>query len=563
VRTAPRSGGSEELSCDILYLPELLQAQAALEYVERRLAFLNIRGLERRLDQPGPAVTLIRHQRQPLISAQIPGGISLAAVVPLILILMTITGAVYPAIDLTAGERERGTLEILVAAPVPRLGLLFAKYVSVVTVAVLTAVINLTMMMVTLTVSGLGPLVFKDSGLTPELVVQLFVLLLLFAAFFSAVLLALSSFARSFKEAQAYLIPLMLVSLAPGLVGLLPGLRLSGLLAVAPLVNIVLLGRDLFEANADHAIAIVVVLSTLLYAAAAIAVAARIFGSEGVLYNEQSGWSDLFRRPAEPQPAPTLAAALFGFALLFPATFVLQGFLIQFPAGTREIAQFLVSAALFAGIPLVALAWRRVPLSSGLQWYWPALPAVLGGLLLGPALVPWTYELLTLWREWGLMLLGTEHEERIRELAQTWLTQSPMVIAGSFAAVGMVEELFFRGFLFSALRHKTGPLITIVVSALLFGLSHFLFAFDRLVPSTLLGLVLGWLCWTTRSVIPGMVLHASYNAAFIALLTYYQPADDDAPSEHAPLLWLAVAGVLIGVAVALVQLSAWRRREKP
>src|SRR5262249_44569617 len=59
------------------------------------------------------------------------GWLSLAALVPLILILMTITGAVYPAIDLTAGERERGTLEILVAAPIPRLGLLFAKYVTV------------------------------------------------------------------------------------------------------------------------------------------------------------------------------------------------------------------------------------------------------------------------------------------------------------------------------------------------------------------------------------------------------------------------------------------------
>src|SRR5438067_7754961 len=98
---------------------------------------------------------------------------------------MTITGAVYPAIDLTAGERERGTLEVLVAAPVPRLGLLFAKYLSVVAVAVLTAVVNLATMTVTLLVSGLGPLVFR--GGSPALaIVQVFFLLLLFAAFFSA-----------------------------------------------------------------------------------------------------------------------------------------------------------------------------------------------------------------------------------------------------------------------------------------------------------------------------------------------------------------------------------------
>src|SRR5205085_9996376 len=182
------------------------------------------------------------------------------------LILMTITGAVYPAIDLTAGERERGTLEILVAAPVPRLALLFAKYVSVVTVAMLTALVNLVSMTVTLLLTGLGPLIFKGAGLTFPLVVEVFALLLLFAAFFSAVLLTLTSFARSFKEAQAYLIPLMLASLAPGLLAMMPGLKLQGVLMVLPLVNIVLLARDLFTGDMEPIVATVVVLTTLVYA---------------------------------------------------------------------------------------------------------------------------------------------------------------------------------------------------------------------------------------------------------------------------------------------------------
>ena len=68
----------------------------------------------------------------------------------MILILMTVTGAVYPAIDLTAGERERGTLEMLMASPVSRLKLLLAKYAAVVVVAVLTALVNLVAMGITL-----------------------------------------------------------------------------------------------------------------------------------------------------------------------------------------------------------------------------------------------------------------------------------------------------------------------------------------------------------------------------------------------------------------------------
>jgi len=65
------------------------------------------------------------------------------------------------------------------------------------------------------------------------------------------VLLSLTSFARSFKEAQAYLIPLMLGSLGPGVLAMMPGLKLTAVLAVLPLVNIVLLARDLFQGGAD------------------------------------------------------------------------------------------------------------------------------------------------------------------------------------------------------------------------------------------------------------------------------------------------------------------------
>src|SRR5262249_5148365 len=142
--------------------------------------------------------------------------------VPLILILMTMTGAVYPAIDLTAGERERGTLEVLVAAPIPRLSVLLAKYVAVLTVAMLTALVNLGTMALTLQVTGIGPAIFGAS-LTFAVLAQVLALLLLFAAFFSAVLLALTSFARSFKQAQAYLIPLMLFRLTPARRARTPG----------------------------------------------------------------------------------------------------------------------------------------------------------------------------------------------------------------------------------------------------------------------------------------------------------------------------------------------------
>jgi ABC-2 type transport system permease protein/sodium transport system permease protein len=222
---------------------------------------------------------------------------AMLALVPLVLILMTITGAVYPAIDLTAGERERGTLEVLVAAPVPRLSLLLAKYVAVVTVALLTALVNLTGMLLALWFSGKWSKFFPNGGLSPIVFLEVLAVLLLFAAFFSGVLLALTSFARSFKEAQAYLIPLMIVSLVPGLAGILfPNLSLQGPLAVVPLLNIVMLARDLFLGQANLVPGVIVVATTLCYAVAAVALAGQVFGAEAVLYSEQGSWREIFRR---------------------------------------------------------------------------------------------------------------------------------------------------------------------------------------------------------------------------------------------------------------------------
>jgi sodium transport system permease protein len=298
IRSSPRRGPLLALDWGLLYREDSAYSLEAVRFLEQVCTAANVQYLKSQLHlraDPVRTLPVALHpprQRTPTV---------LSGLVPLILILMTITGAVYPAIDVTAGERERGTLEILAAAPVSRLGVLFAKYVAVLTVAMLTALVNLGTMAATLLLTGIGRMLFGEAGLSLLVFVEVLALLLLFAAFFSAMLLALTSFARSFKEAQAYLIPLMLVSLMPGVLSLIPGLQLDGPLAVIPLLNISLLTRDLLEGMAEPGLALVVVLSTFLYAVAALALAARIFGAEAVLYSQQGSWADLFRRRRAPR----------------------------------------------------------------------------------------------------------------------------------------------------------------------------------------------------------------------------------------------------------------------
>jgi membrane protease YdiL (CAAX protease family)/ABC-type Na+ efflux pump permease subunit len=544
------------LDWELIYREDSPRAKEAVTLLERLCLATSSEWLQHRLWRHGDTrpIPPVRVLRRPVPEKAGELGLSLTAVVPLILILMTITGAVYPAIDLTAGERERGTLDILVAAPVPRLALLFAKYVAVVTVAVLTATVNLVMMTVTLQVSGLAAALSSDLELTAGTVLLVFGLLLLFAAFFAAVLLVLTSFARSFKEAQAYLIPLMLLALAPGLLGLiLPRDSLKGVFAVTPLLNIVLLARDLLGGRAELGPALIVVFSTLVYALAALAGAARIFGAESVLYSEQGAWADLVRRPTQPSAAATPAGALLGLAVLFPLSFVLNSVIARAGAGEREGLQVLVTLLLFAALPLLGAAWSRLRLRSAFGLRAAPWPAFLGAVLLGVALVPLVVEFLLLLRALGLTFLSAEQEQALLSQVRETRGLPPAFIAGGMVLIGAAEELFFRGCLFSALRRAAGARTAVVGSAVLFGLFHFV-PFDRLIPSTLLGLLLGWVCWRTGSVLPGMVLHACYNALFMLLVYYRVGPEGDA---HLPLEWLAAG--LAGAAVGAVLI----RRGKP
>jgi ABC-2 type transport system permease protein/sodium transport system permease protein len=560
------------LECELLYRKDSPPALEAAEFVERWLLEANAGYLDHRLQalgvrnqSPQPA----RAQRKVLAAADAGSSFSLATFIPLVLILMTITGAVYPAIDLTAGERERGTLEILVAAPVPRLGLLLAKYVAVVTVAVLTALANLTMMTVTLGVTGLIPVVFPH-GLSALLIAEVLGLLLLFAAFFSAVLLILTSFARSFKEAQAYLVPLMLLALAPGMLALMPSIKLTGLWAVTPLANTVLLARDLFAGQASPALALVVIVSTLLYAAAALAAAAQLFGDEAVLYSEQSTWGDLFRRPARPGPAPTVVNALLCVAVIFPVYFYLINLIArqgELPGSVHALLAMAVAVLGFVVIPAAAAYLGRVRWGGGFLLRPPPWSALAGALLLGVSLWPLAYELGR-----GLHALGLLPAEdlppELLEKLRRWREDAPGWTVAALVGMAVVEELFFRGYLFSALRTWTNARTTLLVSALLFGLFHLIAPSprpaERFLVTTLLGLLLGWVCWRTGSIFPGMLLHVCHNTVG-ALTEIYQGELANLGWDvgaQGPLPWSWLAGAVVAAAAG-VFLVGLRFRSPP
>jgi sodium transport system permease protein len=571
VRFGRRRGHDATIDLEIVYRSSSPLSRDARQFVESRLRAVNEDDAEKRLASLQPPEPLPLNLRvESLVRGNGPVGpaFSLATLVPLILILMTVTGAVYPAIDLTAGERERGTLEALVAAPVPRHELLFAKYLAVVSVAVLTALANLTSMIVTAYSSGLEGLLFGSGGLSVRLVASTLGLLFVFAAFFSAVILVLTSFARSFKEAQAYLIPVMLVSLAPGVICLLPGIEFNVWLSVLPLANIVLLARDVFDDRVVPIWALATLLSTVLYAAVALAAAARIFGTDAVLYGSEGTWADLLRRPDTPRREATLGQAMFGLAVMFPAFLILGGIpsrSLTLSVSARLMANAGITLVLFAGLPLLLAYFTAVRWRSGFSAQRASFRAFVAAVLLGLSLWPFAYEL-------ELLLLSPQRLEAFSELFKSIKLQLDAIPLGwkllTLAIIpALCEELFFRGYLQTAFRAGMAGPLAVIFSSMLFGLFHVIVRdalfFERFVPSCFLGLVLGTVCLRTGSVWPGMLLHALHNGFLLTLAhssEHLQALGIGIEEEqHLPTRWLLISAT---VAVTGFGILAFCGREK-
>lgn len=494
----------------------------------------------------------------------------LATLVPLVLVLMTITGAVYPAIDLTAGERERGTIEMLIASPVPRGQVLFAKYTAVVSVALLTALVNLVAMLTTLKAGGMMAILTGGDEAIPWGPLGLILLLLvLFSGFFAAVLLCLTSFARSFKEAQAYLIPLMLLALLPGVLSLIPGVELTPTLAVLPLVNIVLLTRELLAGSVQPMAAGAAVLSTIAYAAGALGLASRFFGTDVMLRGSEVSAGALLRRPQRSSEVPALSAAGLVLAAIFPVYFWVSNALAQANRRTIEAAaqdgvpadlsgamltSGLALGGIFAGIPILAawLARNRLSTTMRLQWSPPGgrfLVALCGAAVIGLGLWVWGHE--------SFVVTARLDEQRIESARQMLerLQQVPfwVVLLSLAIAPGIFEELCFRGYLFSACQRMVSPAKSIMLTSVVFGLFHVLtgnvLLVERFVPTTLIGLVLGWIAYRSGSVWPGVVLHIVHNALLNSLarfkdqLAFLGAVEDEV--GHLPPSWLAAGTILV------------------
>lgn len=480
----------------------------------------------------------------------------LVRIFPFILVMWSLAGALYPAVDICAGEKERGTMETLLISPASREEIVWGKFLTIWVFSTATALLNLVGMVATVFVASTAAPIIQ---LQPLALVWAVVLLLPLSAFFSALCLAVGAYARSSKEGQYYLMPLFLLTMPLIFLTLAPGVELNPFYSMVPVTGVALLLQRLMlnvSGNGNVWLYFVPVLAPMvIYSWLALRWAIAQFQSEEVLFREAERldlglW--LARLLREKEPLPSAGEAWFCFGLIFALrwlSLLLGGTApLWLRTGVAQLAfvaaPALLMALLLTSRPLSGLALRRPA--------WLSLPlAALLALALLPIFAELTLLILLQFPE--LRHLLELNHPLTRELAAIAQGESTLGVP-LFVVLGILpawcEELAFRGFILTGLRQSFRPWSAILLSSFLFALYQMnVFQF---LPHFLFGIVLAVLVVRTGSIWPAIVFHLVYNMVLLgpALLPSLFSGLESLSAWVRPVA--AVTGLMVAMGIFLL-----------
>ncbi|QEG41164.1 ABC transporter permease subunit/CPBP intramembrane protease [Roseimaritima ulvae] len=444
---------------------------------------------------------------------------------PFVMLIWAMTGAFYPAIDLVAGEKERGTLETLLCSPALRSEIVWGKLGAVTTFSTLTALLNVFSMMVT------SSLIFRQMGLgaaggsfgPPPMASMMWLLLALLplSALFSALALAVAAMARSSKEGQYYLMPLMMLALPLVLLPMMPGMNLNTGTALIPVSGMFLLVRALVEGQYLLALMHLPMVAGVTFGCLWLATrwAQRQFEDESVLFGGTDQWElrswvrHLWRdRQAVPSPVQSFACG----AVILVGLFFGKLMVSEMPNGLGGLTKLILTPQI--GLILAPAVLMAIVMTTSLRQTFrvrmPHLAALPIALLLGVSLHP-SYVTLGQWIS-DIYPISEQTQAAMKPMTDMIGSAPLWNVILLFALVPAIcEELAFRGFIFSGLIRGGGRMRAVVVTAVMFGASHGLL--QQSLAATVMGLLLGWIALRTGSLLPCLLVHFTNNALSVTL----------------------------------------------
>jgi sodium transport system permease protein len=454
------------------------------------------------------------------------------------LIFFSVLGVFLPSIDLTAGDRERNTLETLLTAPASTPELIAGKFLVVITLGMVTTLLNVASLF------GSLKLIVATAGQGDAFPVHLPIAIAVIGASIpsvalaGAVCMALGCLARSFRDAQNYLTPVYLLMIFPAYAGTLPTAHLTKFTAAIPVLNLPLTLKAILDGSVEPQLIVLGALVDIAFATAALLAASRLYGHEGIAFADAEPM-DLLRRPQSATLRFTGGEGLSLFAISAALSFYLG---LPLTARGGRLGLFLMQSLCIFGPPVGYALWRRLDWRTAFAFrapgWRPAAAALLAGI---SAWVP--IQLFVRYVQQPVFPVPPEVENALRELVGVGGSWPVMVLLGALTPA-IAEEILFRGAVQQSLKPSMGK-GAVVLTAALFALMHL----DpwRLVPTFLLGLAAGALVWQSGSIWTAILFHFTNNLLAILAATFAKQG----PAEEAsgPPLWMLVPAALALFAV--------------
>lgn len=446
-------------------------------------------------------------------------GVVLGQILPFILIMGVLLGAIYPAIDSMAGEKERGTLETLFTLPITNLELVMGKYLAVSICAIVTAILNVVSILLTLIyILATGELtgqLFSDSLKISNLAGPLLIAIIcvcLFAMVVSAVSMCVCSLAKSFKDAQNYITPVMFLVLIPSYASMIPNMNLTRTTAVIPVVNISLLIKSVLSFQSNLGLIALVFISNFAFVILSVILLSKMFNSEEILFGNGKNFSFLEKRSdikkgTMPNVSDGIVLYAVGLVLL-----IYVGSYVQIKFGMTGIA---LTQIMIIGLPLLFAYYIKSDFKKVFSLKLPKIRHLIGAAIL------WIGTYLIVFIATNIILYYfPQNQEIVEGLNDALFIKDSLFLNLVLIALmpAICEELFFRGFILTSLKHnKKSYKGAIIVSGILFGMMHM--DFIRIIPTSILGMAFAYAVCKTNSIGVSMFMHF-LNNGFAVVITH-------------------------------------------
>lgn len=443
----------------------------------------------------------------------------LGQILPMILIIGVLLGAIYPAIDVMAGEKERGTLETLFTLPITNLELVMGKYLAVSVCAILTAILNIVSILFTIiyliTSAGMGDAIGINISSLNSLILPGIITMIcigLFSMVVSAISMCVCSLAKSFKDAQNYITPVMLIIMITSYVSMVPNINLDSFTAAIPVVNISLLIKSVLTFNSDINLIAVVFISNFAFVILSVLLLSKMFNSEEILFGSGKSFSFLEKRSnikKGTMPSVSDGGILYaiGLVLLIYVGTTLQ---IKFKMVGLGLTQVMIIA-----MPIIFAIYIKTDFKKTFSLKLPSIKHVLVGIVLWAGV----YILMQITIQ-IILHLFPQNMEVVEALNDSIINKDNFIMNLFVVALmpAICEEMFFRGFIYTSFKGKNSCKAAIICSGILFGFMHM--DFIRIIPTSILGIAFAYCVYKSGSIFVPMILHFINNALSVVAGNY-------------------------------------------